>query len=1068
MLFRVKTASLLVNLGNSVEKLSISCSRGFKHAPRNYCNKVEKDAVPGIPYKNLTVGVPKEIFPNEKRVAISPTAVVNLVKKGFTVNIEKDAGVEAKFTNAELEKAGAKILPKNDVFQSDIVLKVRAPEVSELPMFKDNATLISFLYPKQNPELVEQLAQHKLNSFAMDMIPRISRAQVFDALSSMANIAGYKSVVEAANNFGRFFTGQITAAGKVPPAKVFIIGGGVAGLSAVGTARNMGAIVRAYDVRPAVKEQVESLGGEFLEVGIQESGAGEGGYAKDISQMSQEFRDAQMALYAKQCKEVDIVITTALVPGKKAPILITQAMVDAMKPGSVIVDLAAEAGGNVETIKPGELYRYNDVTHVGYTDLPSRLPTQSSTLYANNITKFLLSIGEKEHFNINLEDEVVRGSIVTQNGSVVPPAPPPKLDAVAPPPPKVVVKEVIPPNKFKIQLNESIQYSVGLTGMVGLGCVSPSPAFATMVTTFGLSCIVGYHTVWGVTPALHSPLMSVTNAISGTTAVGGLLLMGGGYFPSNTIQALSAAAAFISSINIGGGFVVTQRMLDMFKRPTDPPEYNKMYGIPGVLFLGAYGYGAMQNSFPEIHHMTYLASGICCVGALTGLSSQKSARVGNALGMIGVSGGITATLGILQPSLENFVQMAALMGAGGAIGVIGGKKVEVTDLPQMVALFHSLVGAAAVLTCFANYMLEQPHFATDPAANVIKTFLFFGTFIGGVTFTGSLVAFGKLQGVLSSEPLMLPARNLLNAGMMATNVGAMGTFMVSDNPTVQMTCLGTTAALSSVMGVTLTAAIGGADMPVVITVLNSYSGWALCAEGFMLNNNLMTIIGSLIGSSGAILSYIMCVAMNRSLSNVIFGGYGTKSTAGGKPMEITGTHTEMTPDEAVEMITEAKNVIITPGYGLCVAKAQYPIAEMVDYLKKKGVNCRFGIHPVAGRMPGQLNVLLAEAGVPYDIVLEMDEINDDFPDTDLVLVIGANDTVNSAAEEDPNSIIAGMPVLRVWGSKHVIVMKRTLGVGYAAVDNPIFFKQNTSMLLGDAKKTCDQLLHKVKAHYGDE
>ncbi|XP_071142240.1 NAD(P) transhydrogenase, mitochondrial-like [Mytilus edulis] len=1068
MLFRVKTASLLVNLGNSVEKLSISCSRGFKNAPRNYCNKAE-GAVPGIPYKNLTVGVPKEIFPNEKRVAISPTAVVNLVKKGFTVNIEKDAGVEAKFTNAELEKAGAKIMAKNDVFQSDIVLKVRAPEVSELPLFKDNATLISFLYPKQNAELVEQLAQHKLNSFAMDMIPRISRAQVFDALSSMANIAGYKSVVEAANNFGRFFTGQITAAGKVPPAKVFIIGGGVAGLSAVGTARNMGAIVRAYDVRPAVKEQVESLGGEFLEVGIQESGAGEGGYAKDISQMSQEFRDAQMALYAKQCKEVDIVITTALVPGKKAPILITKAMVDAMKPGSVIVDLAAEAGGNVETIKPGELYRYNDVTHVGYTDLPSRLPTQSSTLYANNITKFLLSIGEKEHFNINLEDEVVRGSIVTQNGSVVPPAPPPKLDAAAPPPPPTaVVKEVIPPNKFKIQLNESIQYSVGLTGMVGLGCISPSPAFATMVTTFGLSCIVGYHTVWGVTPALHSPLMSVTNAISGTTAVGGLLLMGGGYFPSNTIQALSAAAAFISSINIGGGFVVTQRMLDMFKRPTDPPEYNKMYGIPGVLFLGAYGYGAMQNSFPEIHHMTYLASGICCVGALTGLSSQKSARVGNALGMIGVSGGITATLGILQPSMENFVQMAALMGAGGAIGVIGGKKVEVTDLPQMVALFHSLVGAAAVLTCFANYMLEQPHFATDPAANVIKTFLYFGTFIGGVTFTGSLVAFGKLQGVLSSEPLMLPGRNLLNAGMMATNVGAMGTFMVSDNPTVQMTCLGTTAALSSVMGVTLTAAIGGADMPVVITVLNSYSGWALCAEGFMLNNNLMTIIGSLIGSSGAILSYIMCVAMNRSLSNVIFGGYGTKSTAGGKPMEITGTHTEMTSDEAVELITEAKNVIITPGYGLCVAKAQYPIAEMVDYLKKKGVNCRFGIHPVAGRMPGQLNVLLAEAGVPYDIVLEMDEINDDFPNTDLVLVIGANDTVNSAAEEDPNSIIAGMPVLRVWGSKHVIVMKRTLGVGYAAVDNPIFFKQNTSMLLGDAKKTCDQLLHKVKAHYGDE
>lgn len=258
-------------------------------------------------------------------------------------------------------------------------------------------------------------------------------------------------------------------------------------------------------------------------------------------------------------------------------------------------------------------------------------------------------------------------------------------------------------------------------------------------------------------------------------------------------------------------------------------------------------------------------------------------------------------------------------------------------------------------------------------------------------------------------------------------------------------------------------------MPVVITVLNSYSGWALCAEGFMLNNNLMTIVGALIGSSGAILSYIMCKAMNRSLANVILGGYniGTKSHAGGKPMEITGTHTEIDVPGTTELIANAKNIIITPGYGLCVAKAQYPISEMVDYLKKKGKNVRFGIHPVAGRMPGQLNVLLAEAGVPYDIVLEMDELNDDFPETDLVLVIGANDTVNSAAEEDPNSIIAGMPVLRVWLSKQVIVMKRTLGVGYAAVDNPIFFKDNTSMLLGDAKKTCDALLTSVRGHYGD-
>jgi len=250
-------------------------------------------------------------------------------------------------------------------------------------------------------------------------------------------------------------------------------------------------------------------------------------------------------------------------------------------------------------------------------------------------------------------------------------------------------------------------------------------------------------------------------------------------------------------------------------------------------------------------------------------------------------------------------------------------------------------------------------------------------------------------------------------------------------------------------------------------VLNSYSGWALCAEGFMLDNNLMTIVGALIGSSGAILSYIMCKAMNRSLPNVILGGYGTSSTAGGKPMEITGSATTVDADETINYIKDAKNIIIVPGYGLCVAKAQYPIAEMVDILRKKGKNVRFGIHPVAGRMPGQLNVLLAEAGVPYDVVLEMDELNDDFPDTDLVLVIGANDTVNSAAEEDPNSIIAGMPVLRVWLSQQVIVMKRSLGVGYAAVDNPIFFKQNTGMLLGDAKKTCDTLLSKIRSEYDE-
>jgi len=1030
-----------------------------------------KDATPaevkGTPYNKLTIGVPKESWTNEKRVAITPAATAMLTKKGFTVQVEENAGVLSQFRNDDYAAAGAKIVPKAEAFTQDITLKLRQPSLEEAKLFRDEATLYSFLYPGQNPELIKALADKKLTAFGMDCVPRISRAQVFDALSSMANISGYRAVVEASNHFGRFFTGQITAAGKVPPAKVLVIGGGVAGLAAVGQAKNMGAIVRAFDVRPAVKEQVESMGAEFLEVDIQEDGSTEGGYAKE---MSKEFIEAEMKLFHDQCKDVDIVITTALIPGRKAPILIKKYMVDDMKPGSVVVDLAAEAGGNIETITPGEVSVYNNVTHIGLTDLPSRLPTQASTLYANNLSKLMLSMqGTKDHFYLDMADDVVRGSIVLNKGATTwPPNPPISVAAAAPaggaaaaaaaaePPP--------PPNPFNVTLKSALGYTAGIGTLNALGVGSPNAAFTNMSTTFGLGCIVGYHTVWSVVPALHSPLMSVTNAISGTTAVGGLLLMNGGYYPTNTVEGLAAAAAFISFINIFGGFIVTARMLDMFKRPTDPPEHMYLYGIPAAAFLSSYGW-AVSQGYPEVHQMAYLTSGLCCIGALGGLSAQPTARLGNALGIIGVTSGIAATLGLLQPSPEVLAQMAMTCGSGGLIGSVIAKRIEITDLPQLVAAFHSLVGMAAVLTCFSTYIDHFPTFATDPAATMIKTSLFLGTFIGGVTFTGSLIAYGKLQGILNSNPLMLPGRHAMNAGLGLANVAAMGYYLMDPSMAVGMGMLGTTAALSGVMGVTLTMAIGGADMPVVITVLNSYSGWALCAEGFMLNNNLMTVVGSLIGASGAILSYIMCVAMNRSLPNVILGGFGTSSTGGGKAKEITGTATIWDVDQTVQAMVDSKNIIIVPGYGLAVAKGQYPVAELVSVLRKKGKNVRFGIHPVAGRMPGQLNVLLAEAGVPYDVVLEMDEINDDFPSTDLVLVIGANDTVNSAAEDDPNSIIAGMPVLRVWKAEQSVVMKRSLGVGYAAVDNPIFFNENNAMLLGDAKKSCDGLLTGLKAHY---
>uniref|UniRef100_H2ZIS3 NAD(P) transhydrogenase, mitochondrial n=1 Tax=Ciona savignyi TaxID=51511 RepID=H2ZIS3_CIOSA len=1033
----------------------------------------------GNPYKDITIGVPKEILEHEKRVALSPAAVAVLKKIGYNVNIEKSAGDKSEFSDAMYTELGASIGSKSDVFASDILLKVRAPELSEIDQLKPNSTLFSYIYPTQNPDLLEKLAQKNMTVFAMDQVPRVTIAQAFDVLSSMSNISGYKAIVLAANHFGRFFTGQITAAGKVPPAKVLIIGGGVAGLASAGTAKGMGAIVRGFDTRDAALEQFKSLGAEPLKVDIEESGDGAGGYAKE---MSKEFIEAEMALFAKQCKEVDIVVTTALIPGKPAPKLITKQMVESMKDGSVIVDLAAEAGGNCELTKPGELYKHGGVTIIGYTDIPSRLPTQSSNLYANNMVKLIKAISpDKETFNFEFKDDfsygnidhVVRGSCVVHEGKVTFPSPAPQnIPQPTPPPPKPTEKLEVaePESAFASKFKETALYTTGgLTGLVGMGVLSPTPSVTQMITTCGVSIIVGYHTVWGVAPALHSPLMSVTNAISGLTAAGGLFLMGGEYLPSSAPQGLALASTFISSINIVGGFLVTQRMLDMFKRPDDPPEHNYLYAIPAAAYIGAYFMGSMSGA-SNLHQvfwncdlytnpyvnlildvnlpflqMMYFISGLCCVGALGGLSKQSTARMGNALGIIGVSGGIVATLGCIAPSTALLTQMCGAMGVGGLTGDLYqqtclaiAKSIEITTLPQLVAAFHSLVGLAAVMTCMAEFMIEHPHLAENEMGNMIKFVAYLGTYIGGVTFTGSLVAYGKLQGILDSAAVMLPGRHMMNAGLLTGSFLPMIPFIKKN-------------------GTTLTMAIGGADMPVVITVLNSYSGWALCAEGFLLNNNLLTIVGALIGSSGAILSYIMCVAMNRSLMNVILGGYGTSSTGSGKPMEITGTHTEVTVDDTTQMIKDAENIIIVPGYGLCVAKAQYPVADMVNKLREAGKNVRFGIHPVAGRMPGQLNVLLAEAGVPYDVVLEMDEINEDFSDTDLVLVVGANDTVNSAAQEDPNSIIAGMPVLEVWKSKQVIVMKRSLGVGYAAVDNPVFYKPNTAMLLGDAKKTCDAL-----------
>lgn len=511
---------------------------------------------------SLKIAIPREIYPSECRVSATPDTATKLQKLGFTVLVETHAGEKANFNDGAYEEVGCKIIENREQLwqEGDIILKVRPPQPEEVALLTPGKTLISFIYPAQNPELLEQLSAKQATVLAMDAVPRISRAQKMDALSSMANIAGYRAVIEAANHFGRFFTGQITAAGKVPPAKVLVIGAGVAGLAAIGTAKSLGAIVRAFDTRLVVKEQIESLGGEFLELEFAEDGSGEGGYAKT---MSKEFMEAERALFAEQAEEVDIIITTALIPGQPAPKLITEEMVRSMKNGSVIVDLAAEQGGNCEVTKPGEIYEYDGVTIVGLTDLPSRMASQSSQLYGTNLWHLLKDMGGNENFTVNLEDEVIRGALVTYQGDIT--FPPPKIAQPSPtttaqPEAKIVTAE----SKKEKKANGGLLWAIlAILALIGVGVSAPE-SFLSHFTVFILAVFVGWQVIWNVTPALHTPLMSVTNAISGIIIVGGMLQISGELTSPTTI--LGAIAILVGTINISGGFLVTQRMLKMFRK----------------------------------------------------------------------------------------------------------------------------------------------------------------------------------------------------------------------------------------------------------------------------------------------------------------------------------------------------------------------------------------------------------------------------------------------------------------------------------------------------------------------
>lgn len=520
----------------------------------------------------MKLAVPRECRAGERRVAATPENVARLVKLGFDVLVESHAGALASFGDDDYAAAGAQVVADTRALwqEADIVLKVQPPDqhpvlgVHEADLLREGTVVISFLWPGKNQALVERLAARKVTAIAMDQVPRITRAQKMDALSSMANIAGYRAVVEAASFYGRFFTGQMTAAGKVPAAKVLVIGAGVAGLAAIGAARGLGAIVRAFDTRPAVKDQVKSMGAEFIELNVQEEGEGAGGYAKE---MSPAFIAAEMAMFAAQAREVDIIITTALIPNRPAPVLITEDMVRSMKKGSVIVDLAAENGGNCALTEPGTVVERHGVHILGYTDLPSRLAPTASFLYGNNLGHLLSDMGGGAGFKVDVNDEVVRGALVLLNGELM--WPPPKREAPPAPQAQPAKPAAAPAGKAHAAKEPSsgagtaIALVVAALAFVGLGLVAP-PSFLAHLTVFALACIVGWQVVWNVTPALHTPLMSVTNAISGIIVIGGMLQVSGPV--ADPAVLLGAAAILLATINISGGFLVTQRMLKMFSR----------------------------------------------------------------------------------------------------------------------------------------------------------------------------------------------------------------------------------------------------------------------------------------------------------------------------------------------------------------------------------------------------------------------------------------------------------------------------------------------------------------------
>jgi len=991
-----------------------------------------------------------KISKGDQRVSMVPEVAGSLIKDGYAVYVERGCGIYAGYSDEAYAAKGCTVTSRGDTISKSEVLFALEPPVSDFQTMNCKV-LISWVgrLQEKGKEIIAKANQYRITVVDVTAVPRITIAQKLDVLSSQAKVAGHRAVLEAAYSYQRFHTAEMTAAGKYPPAQTFVLGCGVAGLSAIGTSKAMGSVVRAWDVRD-VSDQVQSMGAKWVSVDFKESGEGTGGYAKESSDA---FKKVQQETFKKVLSEVDIAISTAAIPGRPSPLLITKDAVASMKAGSVIVDLAAIGGGNCELTKLNETYvTDNGVTIIGFANLPARMAEQASAMYAQNMANLLRHVhgkGKAASFISNLygaldqgeDGDIVSRSIVCcKSGNPVAMPPPPQPTPIKPKPVSAQEQAKKTANPFNTALISATVLTFTVCCMVGLG----EGVSTSLLSTFLLAGAAGYQAVWGVAHALHTPLMSVTNAISGMTAIGGLLLLDRA--DSFFAQFLALIAVLVSAVNIIGGFVVSQRMLNLFKKEGEK-DYSAFMLLPGLVFL------LVCLTKPELLKAVSTVSALLCIAAIGGLATMSTANAGCKFGMVGVFGAMSAAMVSLTEG--SFIISSILLLLGGGAGLVLGMKVSPIALPQTVAAFHSLVGLAAMCTSIGSFV-QTP----EAGANMENIAAILGDFIGGITLTGSLIAFGKLNGNLASKPLDLPGKNYLNLSGLFLFIYFMYTFLGTSG-VGGIIILWLVAALACVMGVHLVGSVGGGDMPVCITVLNSYSGWALVAEGFLLKSPVLTIVGSLIGFSGAILTKIMCDAMNRDIMNVLFGGLNSSPAASGGdtgPKE----HVETSVAAVAEMLCAAKEVLVVPGYGMAMARAQTAMGELASTLRANNIKLKFGVHPVAGRMPGQMNVLLAEAGVPHEWVLEMDEVNPDMENNDVVLVVGANDVVNSAAQEIEGCAIWGMPVIEVWRSKKVIFCKRSMGGGYADLDNPVFYKENTEMLLGDAKKTSDSLASMVK------